>query len=1053
MCTIKEIEIVGHKTILKLSTKKKKIDSVNDHDEVCVDAVMPGTKFSLRITKLILNGLQVFFGKNNFAYVHQTYLKHPLSTYKPNKNVTVTLLYILRPNLAFFSELDDVSEKEKFDVGAIIEEAKVLYREANGAILQLSVSGLRGYVAFRRTNVTYDKIATVFKKGSIHKCRVLHYNWVDRLYICTMEEDILKEKYFSLSNLNIGDILTVTVTEVDTNTAFVKVGRLSGSVSQNHISDSGPSVLSTLKVGSNVEARVLNKQPLEFTMKQSLIKSKLPVLQDFSEVKCGLRYHGTVSLINKKGLLVRFYGKTVKGWVPHTTLNSDTRDMNWNFSVGQTVKVYVTSVQEEKQRMKLKIVIEYEEQSVNFSIGEIVEGTVTESSVKGVYLKIQEENSENFVTGFLPAGHMAPCIEVGNVLASRCPLGHVMSAFVYSTKPTLILSRTFVSERKYRNFDSLKVGDCILGTLREFSFDGMKLLLPIENYSKLAYIPRKDMCCYDYAHTYQMLFAKITAINKREKELTLVTSLKTVWDSLSDHDFRMMMGVDVLSMYLQKHSELGKMTYYKNKPISMVTLGQKVTATVEKIYELGYALRLDNQLRGVARFDHCLSEPKVGDKVFGVVMWKSYTFEIVELSLLPKVINSISSKQHLLPELPVATTLKAEILIINKWLVLTVVKRFGKGYLVAMPVRQHLNDTNPDLTPYKLHAKLRVYVILKKDESADMPICMLKSAFEHFERKEAPIENKQLKRKRVSESHDSDLANPPKKASKKVPKKALEEENGKESEIEEEIRRIKDIKYSESEEEFVDVEGIKEGQSAKRSCLPECGFSWNNIYINKAKLATPSETSSDDESESEEEFEQKKKKKKSELNATERRKQKRQEEREIHQEEEALASNQAVNSSDEFEKLVFSSPNSSLVWLKYMTYYMQNTEIEKARATIRRAIRTINCKEEIELLNIWKAWLNLESKFGTAESLNHVFREALNANDAYKIYIHMLAVHAEADRKIEFEKWVDKIVSKFKQDPQAWLDCGSELLTFGLKEKSRQLMQRAVQSLPATQRK
>ncbi|OAD57691.1 Protein RRP5 like protein, partial [Eufriesea mexicana] len=229
------------------------------------------------------------------------------------------------------------------------------------------------------------------------------------------------------------------------------------------------------------------------------------------------------------------------------------------------------------------------------------------------------------------------------------------------------------------------------------------------------------------------------------------------------------------------------------------------------------------------------------------------------------------------------------------------------------------------------------------------------------------------------------------------------------------------------------------------SRVSECGFFWDD----KPDLVLPKneESSSDSENETEHKVKQKKKK----LSAAERREQERQKEREIRQKEEALASNQLPNSVDQFDRLVLASPDSSIIWLQYMAYHLQTTEIEKARAVARRAVKTINFREENEKLNIWNAWLNLESKFGTPESLNDVLQEAVRTNDSLKIYTHMLLVHIEASRQIELEKTINIMIGKFKQNPQVWIYCGEALLKMGLKDKSRHIMQRALQSLPTSE--
>jgi len=710
-----------------LSAKRREVDNISVHDIISLDVLTPGTKMQLYINKVLSNGLQVTFGKENIGYINQIYLENPLCAYTEDMKITGRLLYILPTvKLAYFSLLTDISEKEKLNVGNI-QKAKVLYRESNGIILKLSESGLRGFVSLRRTTIPPAKISTEFKRNSQHKCRILSYNWMECLYVCTMEQELLKQKYFSTFDLNFGDTLNVTITNIDTNSGFVKVqtGNIWGSVPPEHISDIGSSALKKLEIGNNVKARVLNNDEhnMKFTLKESLIKSELPVLHDIHEAQCGSKYHGTVTKIEKSGMLVRFYGD-VKGWVSYKLSN-----MSCHYSLGQTVTVCIESIEEDKGRMMLKIASDkQEEQSVDFSIGEMVEGMVIESSINGVHLQISKQDKN--VTGFLPAGHMAPCIEIGTLLSAQCLPGDKISAFVFFKEPGLILSRTFVTQEEYRNFDLLKVDDCIPCTIREILENGIIVILPIENYSKFGFVSYKDISNFEMLQVNQILFVKITAIDKHEKQLTLTMLLKNIWDSLFDYQIKMMTAVDILSLYLSKLLDLTKNSFYENKPISLAVLGQKVNGTVDKITEDGLILRLDNHLTGTVRKDHYSDKLKVGDKVYGTILWKNYVHELVDVSILPRIVNGINSKQKKLPELPVGLVLRAEILMITKWFILILIKRNGAGYLAVLPVRRHINDISPDLKPYKIHAKIRVYVVVKGSETNSVPICMLKSAFE-----------------------------------------------------------------------------------------------------------------------------------------------------------------------------------------------------------------------------------------------------------------------------------------------------------------------------------
>ncbi|RLU17008.1 hypothetical protein DMN91_011077 [Ooceraea biroi] len=1067
-CVVKEIETVDRTSVIKLSAKKRKINNVSTHDTPSLDALTPGTKLQLRVTKVLSNGLQITFGNRNVGYVNQVYLDNP--AYTENTKLTGTLLYVLPTvKLAYFSLLTDTSERERLKVGDVIQKARVLFREAKGIVFRLSMSGLRGFVSLRRTDVPPAKIPAEFKEGSAHRCRVLSYNWTEHLYVCTMEHDLLKRKYFSASDLKLGDTLNVTVVNVDTKSGFVQVqvGKIWGAVPPEHVSDVGSSASSKLKVGDGVEARVLDNDKVKFTLKQSLIKSKLPVLHDIHEARCGSKYHGTVTKISKTGMLVRFYGD-VKGWVPRANYG-----MSWNYSLGQTVTVCVEHVEKEEGKMKLKIVSErQEERPADLSIGEMVEGTITESSVNGVQLRINKEGK--VVTGFLPASHMAPCIEVGSLLSARYAAGDEISALVFSREPSLTFSRTFVTQEQYRSFDALKVGDCIPCTIRDISADGVRVILPVENYSKFGFVPYKNISNFELLQVNQIQFVKIIAINKREKHLALTMSLKDVWDNLPDHEVKMMTAVDVLSLYLSKLSELANQAVYKGKPISSAILGQKVSGTVDKITKHGLILRLDNHLTGTVRMEHYSGiKLKVGDKVYGTILWKNYIHDLVDVSILPRIVNGISSKQKTLPQLPTGVVLRAEILMISKWFILVLIKRNGVGYLAVLPVRRHINDVSPDLSSYKIHAKIRVYVVVNGDKTDVVPICMLKSAFEVSKNAvimQSTTKTETLKRKDLSEDinlvakksklerRDDVIASKSKQTNEnekklsktkeakcdsgtKRQKSKIETKTSKDQDTDmKKENRIKDI----NELDFSDASEVEEGKLfMEKFQIPECGFSWDSKPNQAARENV--ETSSDEEEEPEEALKKKKKKK---LSAAERREQERQREREIRQREEALASNRMPNSIDQFDRLVLSSPDSSLVWLQYMTYHLQATEIDKARAIARRAIKTINFREENERVNVWNAWLNLESRYGNTESLNDVLQEALRTNDAFKVYTHMLTVHADAGRQAELEKLIGTMIGKFKQDLQTWVECGTALLKTGLKEKSRHIMQRALQSLP-----
>jgi rRNA biogenesis protein RRP5 len=106
----------------------------------------------------------------------------------------------------------------------------------------------------------------------------------------------------------------------------------------------------------------------------------------------------------------------------------------------------------------------------------------------------------------------------------------------------------------------------------------------------------------------------------------------------------------------------------------------------------------------------------------------------------------------------------------------------------------------------------------------------------------------------------------------------------------------------------------------------------------------------------------------------------------------------APQSSIDFERLLLSSPNSSYLWLQFMAFQLQLSEIEKAREIGRRALKAINFREEQERLNVWIALLNLETSYGTEASLDAVFKEAARANDSKTIHWRLAVLLDESQK-------------------------------------------------------
>jgi rRNA biogenesis protein RRP5 len=78
---------------------------------------------------------------------------------------------------------------------------------------------------------------------------------------------------------------------------------------------------------------------------------------------------------------------------------------------------------------------------------------------------------------------------------------------------------------------------------------------------------------------------------------------------------------------------------------------------------------------------------------------------------------------------------------------------------------------------------------------------------------------------------------------------------------------------------------------------------------------------------------------------------------------------------------------------------VEATEFERARAVAEKALKTIHFREQREKFNVWVALLNLESLYGTQQSLDKVVERAVQFNEPFKVYSQLAKIY-EATNKL-----------------------------------------------------
>lgn len=164
-------------------------------------------------------------------------------------------------------------------------------------------------------------------------------------------------------------------------------------------------------------------------------------------------------------------------------------------------------------------------------------------------------------------------------------------------------------------------------------------------------------------------------------------------------------------------------------------------------------------------------------------------------------------------------------------------------------------------------------------------------------------------------------------------------------------------------------------------------------------------------------------------------------------EEELADPNLVPHTPDQFERALLKDRNSSFLWISYMAFHLETAETEKARGVAKKAISTMNFREENELLNVWVALMNLELRYGTEDTYNETLQEAVQRTDPFKLYSKTLIILLELGKTEEIEKVIEILLKKFKPMPEMWLAVCEAYLKLKSEGKAKQLLPKSLLSL------
>lgn len=1081
---------------LSLDTESRTLKETNEPN---VNHIMPGTLAKFNVTKIMKNGLQgSLFGGNLIGYINE----HQLGTtnrgkrfsrptdFEKDTELLARVLYVMPLTKLVYLSLhlqdkftvssrDDGAEGKLVAPGTIVEEARVSHVGTGGVVLSLGGKA-KGVISFRsmRVNITanfdMDEILAKYAKNSTHKVRVLHYDPIDLLHVCSVDPKVLKEKFYTVDDVSVGDFVDAIVKrKTDDGRHEVTVGAIRGYIDAARLAPTTTG--KQLEPGKRLRCRVVcksvKKNHLFLTNRKEYMKEDASILTSADGLAVGSRvYLGTVKHMVRDGWVVEFFNY-VRGMVYRNLLNESELSAAERFCEGQVAKFTIKKL--DKRESGLRIVLGLADFHVD--VGVVHGAKVSQVLETGLEVAIVAENKN----GIVPIMYLSdyPSLVHAVHQSYRCN----------DNIRVVGVSRTCYSKRDVRDcldesagnvkaFQELDIGDTISAFIKNVHDDIIEVqcLLKTPMHERI----HTKMLLENYANAGninlvpdQKILVNILAKNTEVKMLTCSAKLHDVWHGDFGQTAR------IFSDYFDDVAQIRSGHANDKHAICAFQIGTVVDATPLEEQDEAPALK-KFQLNGdvIAVVTAVNDGNKLSKKKQKMlIVWIDYVNLIVYGTTKKQFIERIEDKKDekaAAEALLAHRGLKADVLLILDDLVVLFPRKVTNRF-VYVPTRLHYNDFQPvmlngvtegaiaNITAIDTSGKHfigvfdHVWRLYEKYHVATKPLVLLPkpSASDSGVEEEMDVEDDSDEAESGDSGEEIEQTPPPAKKSKRIQgakKSAVKKSPMK---VAAKAAKRKVAKKIPQLDGAMDMDHSDDSDSGSDDELKLPGVSnfWSTDLNVLNGDGTAAATSSSEESSSDDEAAPPSKKK---LTSEERFAAVRNEEARVRAIEQSYADDDVIPTTvDQFDRSVMAEPNSSRAWINYMVFHVQATEIDRARAIAQKALKTINFRETQERLNIWVAMMNLELRFGSKDAFEDTLKEALKLNEPFKIYTIVLQILADCRRVAELCDTVLTYTKKFRQMPECWLNAAQAYFQVDLVDKAKPLLTRALTTLPERERK
>ncbi|KAH9518455.1 Protein RRP5, partial [Bulinus truncatus] len=532
--------LAGENRVLSVSVDPAAVKSSGLTQTKNLNCFLPGMNLKGIVQKVLDCGLIVSVSSFQ-GHVHVSQLPNPPEKFSIGQQLNLKLLYVdvnskvlqltALPKIVHFDGRP-IQFFADLNIGNI-REAKVTWIQKKTGVYFNLPHGTKGFAAM--THLTDKKSETPdlqkFSIDSLHQCRILGFNYMEGLALIDLRKHTLQKKFFNIKETSVGDVIDVVVHNVVANGVLVKLAKSFFSfITCLHLADvpiKHPE--KKFSVGKKLKCKVLKidieKNKVFLTHKKSLMKTKYPIISEYSQLKPHMELEGYISAVKDKAVIVSFFND-VKGFV--TLMDMSTEVVNNPhdlFYEGQVIKCRVILFDVPKKKLKLSFNlgdndVHVPEKTLDFSVQKINEADIVSVDSAGYTLVTLGKKK-----AFLPYIHLSDFHEVQELRKLAFKSGQRLTGLTFfkqKEKLIVTMKESFVTAAEQssliKKFQDLKIGMLLPAVIKNHQDYGMFLEI-INGYTGLC--PSKTLS-YLQPSNLQELFqpgqSVITRLSKIDAE-------------------------------------------------------------------------------------------------------------------------------------------------------------------------------------------------------------------------------------------------------------------------------------------------------------------------------------------------------------------------------------------------------------------------------------------------------------------------------------------------------------------------------------------------------